>query len=60
LNPYADPLGKGFQIIQSYIAIGTGGISGVGLMEGKQKLFFLPEPQTDFIFSVVRQRRLPG
>jgi len=53
LNPYSDPLGKGFQIIQSYIAVGTGGISGVGLMEGKQKLFFLPEPQTDFIFSVV-------
>ena len=53
LNPYADPLGKGFQIIQSYIAFGTGGITGLGLMEGKQKLFFLPEPQTDFIFSVV-------
>ena len=53
LHPYSDPLGKGFQIIQSYIAIGTGGITGVGLMEGKQKLFFLPEPQTDFIFSVV-------
>jgi cell division protein FtsW len=53
LNPYSDPLGKGFQIIQSYIAVGTGGITGVGLMEGKQKLFFLPEPQTDFIFSVV-------
>lgn len=53
LNPYADPLGKGFQIIQSYIAVGTGGIAGVGLMEGKQKLFFLPEPQTDFIFAVV-------
>jgi cell division protein FtsW len=53
LNPYADPLGKGFQILQSYIAIGTGGITGVGLMEGKQKLFFLPEPQTDFIFAVV-------
>jgi cell division protein FtsW len=53
LNPYADPLGKGFQIIQSYIAVGTGGITGVGLMEGKQKLFFLPEPQTDFIFAVV-------
>jgi cell division protein FtsW len=53
LNPYADPLGKGFQIIQSYIAVGTGGITGVGLMEGKQKLFFLPEPQTDFIFSVI-------
>jgi cell division protein FtsW len=53
LNPYGDPLGKGFQILQSYIAIGTGGLAGVGLMEGKQKLFFLPEPQTDFIFAVV-------
>jgi cell division protein FtsW len=53
LNPYADPLGKGFQILQSYIAIGTGGITGMGLMEGKQKLFYLPEPQTDFIFAVV-------
>jgi cell division protein FtsW len=53
LHPYSDPLGKGFQIIQSYIAVGTGGITGMGLMEGKQKLFFLPEPQTDFIFSVI-------
>ena len=53
LNPYADPLGKGFQILQSYIAVATGGITGMGLMEGKQKLFFLPEPQTDFIFAVV-------
>jgi len=53
LNPYADPLGKGFQIIQSTIAVGTGGIGGVGLMEGKQKLFFLPEPHTDFIFAVI-------
>jgi cell division protein FtsW len=55
LNPYADPLGKGFHIIQSIIAVGTGGISGVGLMEGKQKLFYLPEPQTDFIFAVVSE-----
>jgi cell division protein FtsW len=55
LNPYADPLGKGFQIIQSFIAVGTGGIAGVGLMEGKQKLFYLPEPQTDFIFAVVSE-----
>ncbi|HVA00726.1 MAG TPA: putative lipid II flippase FtsW [Terriglobia bacterium] len=55
LNPYADPLGAGFQILQSYIAVGTGGISGVGLMEGKQKLFFLPEPQTDFIFAVISE-----
>ncbi len=51
LNPYSDPLGKGFHIIQSLIAVGTGGITGVGLMEGKQKLFYLPEPQTDFIFA---------
>jgi cell division protein FtsW len=55
LNPYADPLGKGFQIIQSYIAVGTGGITGVGLMDGRQKLFFLPEPQTDFVFAVVSE-----
>jgi cell division protein FtsW len=52
-DPYSDPLGKGFHILQSYIAIGTGGITGVGLMDGKQKLFFLPEPQTDFIYAVV-------
>ncbi len=52
-DPYADPLGKGFHILQSYIAVGTGGITGLGLMEGKQKLFFLPEPQTDFIFAVI-------
>jgi len=55
LNPYADPLGKGFQIIQSTIAVGTGGIGGLGLMEGKQKLFFLPEPQTDFIYAVIAE-----
>lgn len=55
LNPYAHPLGEGFQIIQSYIAVGTGGIAGAGLMEGKEKLFFLPEPQTDFIFAVISE-----
>jgi cell division protein FtsW len=53
LNPWNDPLGKGFQIIQSYIAVGAGGINGVGFMEGKQKLFYLPEPHTDFIFAVI-------
>ncbi len=53
LNPYADPEGAGFHIIQSLIAVGTGGITGVGYMEGKQKLFYLPEPHTDFIFSVI-------
>jgi cell division protein FtsW len=55
LDPYSDPLGKGFQIIQSFIAVGTGGIDGLGLMEGKQKLFYLPEPHTDFIFAVISE-----
>jgi cell division protein FtsW len=53
LHPYSDPLGTGFQIIQSTLAVGTGGIDGVGLMEGRQKLFYLPEPHTDFIFAVI-------
>ena len=53
LNPYSDPQKAGFHIIQSLIAVSTGGVTGVGLMEGKQKLFYLPEPHTDFIFSVI-------
>src|SRR6266700_7155312 len=44
LNPYSDPQGRGFHIIQSLIAVSTGGLTGVGLMEGKEKLFYLPEP----------------
>ena len=55
LNPYSDPQGRGFHIIQSLIAVSTGGITGVGLMEGKQKLFYLPEPHTDFIFAVTAE-----
>jgi cell division protein FtsW len=55
LDPFSDPQGKGFHIIQSLIAVGTGGIAGVGLMEGKQKLFYLPEPHTDFIFAVTAE-----
>jgi cell division protein FtsW len=55
LDPYADPQGRGFHIIQSLIAVSTGGITGVGLMEGKQKLFYLPEPHTDFIFAVTAE-----
>lgn len=55
LNPYADPLGRGFNILQSLIAVATGGITGQGLMEGKQKLFYLPEPHTDFIFAVTAE-----
>ena len=52
LRSLQDPQGNGFHIIQSMIAVGTGGLTGLGLMEGKQKLFYLPEPQTDFIFAV--------
>ena len=52
-DPWADPLGDGFQIIQSLIAVGTGGVFGSGLMAGVQKLFYLPEPHTDFIYAVI-------
>ncbi len=55
LNPWEDPEGLGFQIIHSFMAIGSGGIFGVGLGNSKQKLFYLPEPHTDFIFSVVAE-----
>jgi cell division protein FtsW len=55
LHPWDDPLGDGFQVIQSLIAVGTGGISGRGLMNGVQKLFYLPEPHTDFIYSVISE-----
>jgi len=53
LCPECDPSGAGFQLLQSLIAVGTGGIGGAGLMAGKQKLFYLPEPQTDFILAVI-------
>lgn len=53
LNPWSDPLGTGFQIIQSLYAIGPGGLLGFGLLGSRQKHFYLPEPQTDFIFSII-------
>jgi len=53
VNPENDPRGTGFHILQSLIAVGTGGWHGLGLMEGRQKLFYLPEPHTDFIFANV-------
>ena len=55
MDPFADPQGSGFHTIQSLIAVSTGGVTGAGLMEGKQKLFYLPEPQTDFIFAVTAE-----
>jgi cell division protein FtsW len=53
LHPDADPQGRGFQLVQSLIAVGSGGLTGVGLMESKQKLFYLPEAHTDFIYAVL-------
>ena len=55
LDPWADPLGDGYQMIQSMIAVGTGGVFGRGLMGGVQKLFYLPEPHNDFIYSVIAE-----
>jgi cell division protein FtsW len=55
LNPDADPQGAGFHINQSLIAVGTGGLSGRGYMEGMQKLFYLPEASTDFIFANIAE-----
>lgn len=53
LNPWEDPLGDGFQIIQSLYAIGPGKLMGVGFGNSLQKYFYLPEPQTDFIFAII-------
>ena len=53
LDPWKDQTGTGFQVVQSLIAIGSGGLSGAGFAQGKQKLFYLPAPHTDFIFAVI-------
>ncbi len=55
LNPWVDPLGSGFQIIQSLYAIGPGSLLGQGFLNSHQKHFYLPEPQTDFIFSIISE-----
>lgn len=55
LNPWIDPLGSGYQIIQSLYAIGPGGLLGQGFLMSHQKQFYLPEPQTDFIFSIISE-----
>lgn len=52
-NPWHDPMGSGFQMVQSFLALGQGGLFGLGLGEGKQKLFYLPAPHNDFIFAVI-------
>ncbi|MBQ8894941.1 MAG: putative lipid II flippase FtsW [Clostridia bacterium] len=53
LNPFADPTGDGFQTIQSLYAIGSGGLLGLGLGQSRQKYLYIPEPQNDYIFSIV-------
>jgi cell division protein FtsW len=55
LNPWDDPQGAGFQLIQSLIAVGNGGVLGVGLSNSSQKLFYLPAPHTDFIFAIIAE-----
>ena len=55
LNPWSDPLGSGYQIIQSLYAIGPSGLLGQGFFNSRQKYFYLPEPQTDFIFAIISE-----
>jgi cell division protein FtsW len=55
LHPWKEAQGAAFQVVQSLIAVGSGGLTGLGLMNGRQKLFFLPAPHTDFIFAVVSE-----
>ncbi|MCA1622111.1 MAG: putative lipid II flippase FtsW, partial [Acidobacteria bacterium] len=53
LDPWADPQGSGYQVVQSLLAVGSGGVHGLGFTEGRQKMFFLPFAHSDFIFAVV-------
>jgi len=61
IDPWADPLGSGYQLLQSMVAFGVGGVHGAGLGQGVQKLFYLPEPFTDFISAVIGEELgMPG
>ncbi|WP_300381783.1 stage V sporulation protein E [Clostridium sp.] len=53
LNPWKDPAGDGYQLIQSFYALGAGGVTGLGLGQSRQKTLYMPEPHNDFIFSII-------
>ena len=53
LDPFQDPLGNGYQVIQGLYALGSGGLFGLGLGQSMQKYFYIPEPQNDFIFAII-------
>ena len=53
MDPWQDPSGTGYHVIQSWIALGSGGLTGLGVGSSKQKLFFLPESSSDFIFTII-------
>ena len=53
INPWQDPAGDGYQLIQSFLALGSGGITGLGLGQSRQKTLYMPEPHNDFIFSII-------
>jgi cell division protein FtsW len=55
LDPWSDPQNSGFQVVQSLIAVGSGGVNGLGFAQGRQKMFFLPFAQSDFIFAVISE-----
>ena len=53
INPWKDPAGNGYQLIQSFYALGAGGVTGLGLGQSRQKMLYMPEPHNDFIFSII-------
>ncbi len=53
INPWKDPLGDGYQLIQSLLALGSGGVMGLGIGQSRQKCYYMPEPHNDFIFSII-------
>ncbi len=53
MDPFADSQGKGYQLVQSLLALGSGGVTGAGIGQSRQKCLYIPEPHTDFIFSII-------